>query len=438
MLSVTSFCGFSQGQIIEKIIAKVDDQIILLSELEMATLEFKRSQQVQVDQLECKVLETLVINKLLLAKAAIDSVTVSKKEIDQQLDQRMRQILRMYGGNEETLVQEYGKSSKQLKKELRPKLADQLLIQKMESKITANVKVTPKEVEEFYAEIPKDSLPFFSTELELAQIVLFPKPGNKEKQDVIDQLKSFKDRIVKGTSTFEELAKIYSIDVSSARQGGDLGYQGQGQLVPEYEATALRLKTGQISEPVESQFGYHLIQMIDRRGKEYRTRHILMKPKPNPDGISKVRSTLDSLKLQIEIDSISFFKAAYTYSEDEKTKATGGRITDYEGNSRVAANQTEIIGPNLFFLADKMNPGEVSEPVPYEAPDGQNGLRLVHMISKVKAHEANLRDDYQKIYNATMANKKNQAVNDWFAKTRSEVFIDIDPDYEYCNIEITQ
>ena len=430
--------AFSQGQVVEKIIAKVDDQILLLSELEKAHLEFKRSEQADYDNLECKVLETLIINKLLLAKAAIDSVTITDAELDRQMDARLSQILRVYGGDENTLIEEYNKTAAEILRELRPQVADQLLIQKMQDKITANVKVTPSEVKEFYQKIPEDSLPFFSSELELAQIVVFPKSGTPEKQLVIDQLLDFKNRILKEQSTFEELAKIYSIDPGSAQQGGDLGYQNKGAFVPEFESAALKLDIGEISDPVESQFGFHLIQLLDKRGTEFRTRHILMKPKTTTQGMELARQKLDSIRTEILKDSLSFFKAAFTFSEDEKSRVNGGRITDYEGNSKVAANMTEIIGPDLFFQADNMTPGEISKPLEYRSPDGKKGVRIVYLISKVKAHEANLTDDYQKIYNAALGNKKNNAVNKWFEKTRSEVFVDIDPEYEYCDIEISQ
>ncbi len=428
---------YSQGQTVEKIIAKVDKQIILLSELKQATIEFQQANRMgYVQDLECKVFETLVINKLLLAKAVKDSVGVSRAELEAQLDMRMQQILAAYGGDEEALLKNYGKTIFQLKNEFRDKVREQMIAQKMQSSITQGVTITPLEVRKFFNNLPVDSLPFYSSELEIAQIVVFPKASKVEKKLVYNQLMQIKRDIVSENVTFSDMAKKYSADPGSAVRGGDLGYQGRGKLVPEYEATALNLQVGEISDPVESEYGFHIIQLIDKRGNEFDTRHILIKINTGYLSMQSASKTLDSLKIAIKSDSISFAKAAYNYSEDEKTKIYGGRITDAQGNSKVAANNTQVIGPDIFFLVDEMKIGEISEPVAYTAPDGVRGKRIIYLMGKTKAHQANLKDDYQKIYNATLANKKSKEVEKWFQQTRKEIYIQTEPEYSQCEISI--
>lgn len=437
LFALSTTVGFSQGQVVEKIVAKVDKEIILLSDLEQATLEFKKSNQLgYVEDLQCRVFETLIINKLLVAKAAKDSIIVTREEVEQQLDLRMRQILAAYGGDEEVLIKNYGKTSFDLKNELRDRVREQMTVQKMQSTITNDVKITPIEVKRFYKKIPKDSLPFYSSELELAQIVRLPKAGNAENKEVYNKLVQLKADILTEKVTFAAMAKAYSMDYGSAVQGGEIGFQASGNLVPEYEAAALNLTIGEISDPIKSEYGFHIIQLIEKRGREFNTRHILIKPTVSSTGNIIAKKTLDSLKSVIIADSITFSRAAHKFSEDERTKVYGGRITDQEGNSKVATNNVEIIGPDIYFLVDKMKAGDISSPVAYTAPDGTKGWRIIKVINKTPAHEANLDDDYQKIYNATLSSKKNKEVDKWFLKTKEEIYIQTEPEYKHCKISI--
>lgn len=437
LFALSATLSFSQGQTVEKIVAKVDKEIILLSDLEQATIEFKKQNQMgYVEDLQCRVFETLVINKLLIAKAAKDSIIVTSEEIEQQLDLRMRQILAAYGGDEQVLLKNYGKSIYDLKNELRDRVREQMIVQKMQNTITADVKITPIEVKRFYKKIPVDSLPFYSSELELAQIVRLPKAGEAENKAVHAKLVKLKKDILDEKVTFAAMAKAYSMDYGSAVQGGEIGFQSSGNLVPEYEAAALNLNIGEISDPIKSEYGFHIIQLLEKRGREFNTRHILIKPTVSSTGNYIAKGTLDSLRLVIMADSLTFSKAAHKFSEDEQTKAYGGRITDQEGNSKVATNNTEIIGPDIYFLVDKMKVGEISMPVSYTAPDGTKGWRIIKLINKTPAHEANLEDDYQKIYNATLSSKKNTEIDKWFVKTKEEIYIQVEPEYKQCKISI--
>lgn len=422
-----------KGQVVEKIVSKVDDEIILKSELDIAYLQFDGGTRISPELLRCKVLETLVINKMLVAKSITDSVIVEKSQVDEQLNRRMQMVLQQFGGDEEALVKNYGKTSAQIKEELRDQVKEQLIIQRMQGEISQGVGVTPSEVKKFFNAIPKDSLPFFSTEVEVGQIVKLPIINEDSRQESIDLLNELKTKIESGES-FGALAKQYSEDPGSGRDGGELGFFKRGDLVPPYEAAALRMKPGGLSEVVESQFGFHLIQLIERRGNEYNTRHILIKPKSSQDDLEGARLFLDTLRTRVLSDTINFSKAAYDNSDDVMTKQHGGFFVDDSGNNRVPADQ---IDPTLYFLIDKMQPGDISEPHPYTMPDDKPAMRVVYLKNRIKPHEANLKDDYQKIYEATLAQKKEDKVTKWFEATKDEVFIYIDEEYKQCEILAT-
>lgn len=426
-----SVIGQQKSSVIDQIVAKVDDEIILQSDLDIAHIQFRQNSTFYGENLKCKVLETLIINKLLIAKATIDSVVIEKENVDSQLDRRMAMLLQRLGGDEKALETQYGKSMAELKTELFDQVEEQLLIQKMQSKITSNINVTPIEVKRFFNSIPKDSLPFFSTEIEVGHIVIKPQPGRDQKNKAKEKLENLKNNILNGAS-FAELAKANSQDPGSAQKGGELGFFKRGQLVPEYEAAALNLQPNEISEVIESQFGFHLIQMIEKRGNEYNTRHILIRADEGDLDIQSTKNQLDSLRSAIINDSISFSKAAYKYTEDISTKATGGFFIDQKtGSVKVAA---ENLDPSLYFLVDKMEIGKISEPIDYRTADGKAALRIVYLKSKVAPHEANLKDDYQKIYNAALEEKKNKALNKWFEQTKGQVYIDLIDEYRNCDI----
>lgn len=419
-----------KGQSIDKIIAKVDNYIVLKSDLEVAYLQASQNNQRPRPDLRCKVLENLVINKLMLAKADIDSVTVEEKMVNEQLDRRMQYMISTIGSREK-LEAYYKKSVEQFKVELRKQVKEMMLAEKMQNSITADIKVTPAQVKRFFNEIPTDSLPFFSTEVEIGQIILTPKVGKDRKAEARTQLETLKNRIEKGED-FGTLARVYSQDPASAAEGGDLGFWGRGAMVPEYEQAALQLKPNELSGIVESQFGLHLIQLIEKRGTEYRSRHILIRPTSSAQDLEDARTRLDSIRTAIMQDSISFEKAAKKFSSDEGTKNNGGYFTDATTNSTHIA--TENLDPVIYFITDTMKVGQLTKPLPVRTEDGKEAVRMIYFKSKTPPHAANLKDDYQKIQHAALQEKKAEAMNKWFDKTKGEVFINIDPEYSECKI----
>ncbi len=419
-----------KGQVLDKIIAKVDDYITLKSSLDLAVIEAGSRQQFGSVPDRCEVLRSLIQSKLMLAKAEIDSITVSDEEVSNNLDRRIQMMVSQLGSVEE-IEAYYNKPLSQFKAELKKRMREQLIVGRMQESITADVSVTPAEVRAFFNRIPKDSLPPFSTEVTVGHIVKLPVVSPMQKTEVRNKLNEIRAKIVNGEATFAEMAREYSEDPGSAAAGGDLGFWRRGELAPEFEATALKLKPGDISAPVETEFGFHIIQLIERRGNTYNSRHILMKPASSEDDIKRAENYLDSLRTQIVDNKIDFAKAANEYSEDKMTNSAGGFFTDPSGSTRISV---EDIDPSLYFMIDSMQVGSISKPQPYRTEDGKTAVRIVYYKSKVPPHIANLRDDYQKIQTAALNEKKNKQIEKWFNEAVREVYINIDPEYDYCGI----
>lgn len=416
--------------IIDKIVAKVDNHIILKSELDMGIIQAKQGGEKFRSKMECKVLEGLVLSKMMLAKAEIDTIKIDDKVVDDQLERRMQYMIATIGSKEK-LEAYYKKTVDQFKLELRKQVKEQLLAQKVQKEITDGIKVTPAEVRRFFAAIPKDSIPYFSKEVEVGQIVIKPKESRKTKQEARKRAEELRNRLLKGED-FEDLAKEYSEDPGSAKVGGNLGFWGKGDMTPNYENTALRLKAMEISEVVESPFGFHIIQLLERKGAKYNSRHILIRPKFSTDDKAEAIEKLDSLKRMILRDSISFLQAAKKYTEDQATKESGGLFVDQaSGSTKIAL---ENLDPVVYFIIDTMQVGTMTAPIPFRTEDNKEAYRIVYFKSKTAPHYANLKEDYQKIQAACLLQKKQKAVQTWFEKTRTEVFVNIEDEYKGCTL----
>ena len=434
LLMLCSLSGLGQankGVVIDKIIAKVDDYIVLKSELDRGYLEFLSRGEIVNGDAKCHVLEGLVINKLMVAKAEIDSIVVLDAQVELNLDQRMAYFIQQIG-SEERLEEIYNKSVAEFREELFDDIKEQMIIQKMQGEISADVTTTPKEVSEFFKEIPKDSLPYFSTEVTLGQIVKLPTVNEKRKQEIRDLLTDIRSRIINGED-FGDLAQRYSMDPGSKAQGGRLGFFNRGELAPEFEAAAMAMEPGEVSEPVETQFGFHIIQLIERRGNTYDSKHILIIPSPTRSDLVDSKNYLDSLRSLIVSDSLAFEYAAKEYSDDKETSGNGGFFSDANGAMKVSV---EVLDPTLFFTIDTMKVGNVTPPIEFKMRDGKDASRILYYKERIAPHQANLQQDYQKLKAATLANKRNNIMSDWFKDARDEVYIKIDDEYEYCNILI--
>jgi peptidyl-prolyl cis-trans isomerase SurA len=420
------------GQVLDKIVAKVNNYIVLESDVQKSYLDaLSQSQEGFETPTRCDVFESLLINKLMVAKAEIDSVIVTDAEVIFQADQRFSMVMAQFGGDESMVAEIYGKTADQLKSEIEESLKEQLIIQKMQQKITDGLAVSPAEVKKFFTSIPRDSLPFFSAEVIVGQIVKKPEVNKAAKDQMENQLKEFKEMILNGTADFQTLAQKYSEDPGSAMMGGELGFFRRGELAPEYEATALNLKPGEISNPVETMFGFHLIQLLERRGNTFNTRHILLRPVPTEDDIKNTERYLDSLRTQILEKKIDFAKAAKEYSDDRSTSDNGGFFTDPQtGSNRLTLRTLE--DPVLYFTLDSMKVGTLTTPMRFEDEREGTKVRILFYKERFPAHRANMNDDYEKLKLATRRRKEEEILSKWFVSAKEDVFIDIDPAYDRC------
>ena len=431
LFTVLSFATKAQNEkvMVDEIISKVDNYIVLKSDLERAYLNYLSSGNPATSQAKCGILAQLISGKLMVAKAEIDSVDVSEEMVDDNLDRRMQIILSQYGGSEEQLEEYYGKSLDDIKADLRDDVKEQMTVETMQDEIIKDLNVTPSEVKKFFERIPKDSLPYFSTEVQVGQIVKVPKISIERKNELKLKLSELRQRALNGES-FEALAKEYS-QGPSAKYGGNLGFAKRGAMAPKFEANALRLKPNEISAPFETEFGIHIVQLLERRGNEYNSRHIILVPNPTDEDVTTAYNSLDSIRTLIIRDSITFQKAAKEFSEDKQTAGSGGFFMDRTGGFNISV---EDLDPVIFFTIDSMEVGNISHPIKYRQDDGKEAVRLLYYKSKIKPHQANLKDDWQKIQMATMNEKKAKMLNEWFEKARNDVFISIDEKYEYCGI----
>lgn len=437
LASVVVLVGFAQlamaqpGTMVDKIVAKVDNHIILHSDVEFAYFDLASRGELIGEDPRCQVLESLITQKMLLAVAEIDSVEVFDAEVNMQLERRMQYFIAQSGGSADALEEYYGKPLEQIQEEMRDDMKNQLVAQKMRSHISEDVTITPSQVRRFFAKIPQDSLPYFSEEVEVSQIVKIAEVGKAQKDRVFRQLEEIRQDILNGAD-FGIMAETYSMDPGSARTGGELpGWYKRGELAPEYEATCYKLKPGELSEPVETQFGIHIIQLIERRGNEYRSKHILITPNSSADDIERATVYLDSVRTSIIETEADFEKIAKDISEDKASAPSGGFFLDQTGSTKVPVDQLD---PTIYFTLDTLEIGSISHPTTFRMQDGKEAVRILYYKSKTPPHQANMEDDYQKIMEAALREKKARAEQDWVRDSKGLVYIYIDEDFKHCNI----
>ena len=425
LLVVVFFTANAQKKL-DGVAAIVGEKIVLYSAIEGQAQQMKAQGHVGGEiQLKCQIFEDLLYQKLLAYQAQIDSVEVNDEEIVSAIDQRIQYFVSQIG-SEQKLEEYFGKTIAQLREEFQPVFKDQMLAQRMEGRITADVKVTPDDVRKFYNNIPQDSLPILPAEMQISQIVVYPKVDAQEKLRLKNKLLEFKNRVEAGED-FKFLATLYSEDPGSAKNGGELGFLGRGVLVPEFEAVAYKLQEGELSDIVETKFGFHLIQMIARRGEQVNVRHILLKPSFSLKSMKKAKSKLDSIVNLIKIDSINFEEAAFQFSEDESKNNGGLIINPQTGTSSLAIEEVE---PSLYFVVEKLSVGQISESVSFTSFDQRKGYRVLLLKKKTESHRANLRDDYDRIKMVAEQHLKNKASEKWIKKKIKETYILIKSDYE--------
>jgi peptidyl-prolyl cis-trans isomerase SurA len=407
----------------DKIAAIVGDRIILQSDIRNSILDAVRQGQQVPENAECLMMEQALISKVLMLQAEKDSLPVTDEEVEAELDQKVRFYINQFG-SQEALEEVAGKTIYQIKDDARESVKEQKLAAAMQRKIVDNVRITPNEVKAFFEKIPKDSLPFYETELEIGQIVVYPKASRDLEMYIFDEMQNYKKQIESKKTTFEQLAKQISEDPGSKDRGGQ--YQvnrNEKTWDPIFLSTAFRLKEGEISPPVKSKFGYHIIQMVQRNGDEAIVRHILRIPPITQTEIKQAITKLDSVRAKVIAGTLTFNEAATKYSDDESAKFAGPFIMNRDGSTFVTI---DMLDKEMVTLLDKMKVSEISQPVPFEGEQGKKGVRIIFLKSKSEPHRMNLQDDYSRISQFALEEKKSKTLDKWIKGKLPSYYIMVD------------
>ncbi|WP_353133031.1 peptidylprolyl isomerase [Pseudopedobacter sp.] len=423
---------FAQKKVIDKVVAVVGDNIILQSEIEQQYAQYILQGTKPDPNIKCYIMQSMLSQKLLTKQAAIDSIVVEEADIDNEVDRRMRTMISRAGG-EQRLEEFLGRPVILYKDEIRPDIHEQLVAQKMQAKITEKVEVTPLDVRRFFEAIPKDSLPTYNTEVEVGEVVIYPKLTKQEKEVYKDKLEALRLRIKNGDS-FATLARLYSQDPGSARDGGELPFFDRQTMAKEFTAWAFKLKPGELSPVFETEFGFHFLEVLERRGESVRARHILIVPDSPPAAMERAKVEIDSIYQKVVDKKMDFSTAASLYSGNNDTKYNGGMILNYESANRTTYIPTDKLDPSIFLVVDTMKVGSYSKPDVFTDNRGKKGYRFLYLKTKIPPHTANLEQDFPKIKDAAYEEKNSKVVSNWFDKRRKSTYIRIDKDFYNCDI----
>ena len=421
----TATIALAQPVLADGVVAVVGNEIILQSDVSIMKETLKREGQ---DRSECEVLNELILEKLLVHHAAIDSVVVDDAEIDDNISRRLEQLIAQIG-SERRLTEYYKKSVVEIKEEMRPLMRNQLTAQRMQSTITENVKVTPVEVENVIKGLPLDSLPLIGTEVELAQIIINPKVSAKSEQEAIERLDQLRTRILNGSS-FATMAILYSEDPGSNRNGGEYKGIKRGQFVTEFDAVSYNLEVGEISKPFKTEFGYHIVQLQAKRGEELDLRHILVKPKLEQKDLDIAQGRLDSIRTAIKAGTLSFESAAERFSEDEETKLNGGIMLN--PNTMDVTFNLDQLDRGIFYAIQNLEVNDLSEASLVRDPQGKEYFRLIHLRNKIDPHRANLKQDLALLKQYVENQRRQQTMDAWVARKKAETALKVNGSYSEC------
>ena len=421
-----------QPRVLDGVIAVVGASPILQSEMEAKRAQSKLD-STKFDR--CSSLEDLLFQKLLLAQAIKDSVTVTEEQVEDELERRLRYYIAQFG-SVKAFENFYGKSLERFKVEFKDELKDVMLVQKMQAKTTEGISISPSEIKEYFDAIPKDSVPLINAEIEVGHITRNPKVHPELKKYAKQKIEELRKDIIEGRKDFATAAIINSMDPGSAPNGGLYKNIQRGTFVPEFDAVAFKMKEKEVSEVFETEYGYHILMVEEKRGEEIDVRHILIIPQPSAEDMNDSKIFLDSISDLVRKDSLSLTEAASRFSDDEETKHNGGLITNpYTNSAKFEMTQLSQIDSNLVFTIDKLKAGELSQPTITQSKDGKQSYHVIFVKSRTEPHRANLKDDYQRVQDEALAVKKEKAVNAWTKKKIATTYIRVSDEYKNCKFD---
>ncbi|MFZ4581798.1 MAG: peptidylprolyl isomerase [Paludibacter sp.] len=425
---------FSQSNIIDEVIWIVGDESILRSEVEEQRLRAQYEGTPLQGDPYCVIPEQIAINKLFLHQAALDSVEVSESSVMNQVENRLSFFISQIGSKEK-MEEYFNKKTTDLREDLRNSIREQMIIQQMQQKLVGNIKSTPADVRRYFNNLNTDSIPNVPAQVELQIISFEPPVPIEETNRIKERLRDYTERANKGTTDFSVLARLYSEDTESAKRGGELGFMGRGQLVPEFATVAFNLTDPKkVSRVVQSEFGYHIIQLIEKRGDRLNCRHILLKPRISLADKTKAIQRLDSIADQVRNSKTTFEQAVIYYSQDKNTAMNAGlMLNEKSGTSKF---EYQDLPQEVAKVVYGMNVGELSKPFSMINPKtNKEVVAVVKVKSKTASHKANLIDDYQMLRGYYEGKKKEEFITNWIVKKQKETYISIDPAWQKCDFQ---
>ena len=416
----------------DKIIATVGDKFILKSDVENAISDYKRQAQGQENveiPSECKMIEGQLIRKALVLQALKDSINVTDDEVEVAMESRIRNFIQQFG-SKEVLEEVAGRTVFQLKEDFRVLIKEQKLADEMQAKIVEKIKITPTEVRNYYSKIPTDSLPLYESEVQVTELVMHPKANRDVEEYVIKQMLEYRKQIESGANKFDQLIKLYSEDPSAKENLGVFNLnRNEKNFDPAFMAGSFRLKEGQISAPIKSKFGYHIIQLISRSGDDAVVKHILRIPPITNDEIQETKNFLDSIRKEIIAGRINFGEAVNKFSDDDGSKFSGGAITARDGSTYVNIDQLD---KEMVVAMQNMKPGDISAPQVYLDDRGRKTVRLIYFKERTTPHRENLKEDYNKVAQRALEEKKAKIMESWFKEHIPNYYVFIDDSFQGC------
>ena len=423
------------GSVVDEVIWVVGDEAILKSDVETARLQALQDGVRWSGDPDCMIPEQLAVQKLFLNQADIDSIEVSESEIQQHVEERLNYWIQAIGSREK--LEEYKKQSvSQIRSELRDVLGDMLRVQKMREHLVEDITVLPAEVRRYFKDLPEDSIPFVPTEVELEIVTQTPRIAQEEIDRVKNELRDFTNRVNKGETTFATLARLYSEDPGSARRGGELDYTGRGVLDPAFAAVAFNLTDPKkVSKIVESEFGFHIIQLIDKKGEKVKVRHILLKPRVDSESVQQSLLRLDSIRNDILDKKFSFEDAAAVISDDKDTRNNHGLMVNVSEQGRTSRFQMQDLPVEVARVVEGMNVGDISQPFEMVNDKGKTVCAIVRLRKRVDGHKATITEDFQIMKNIVLAKRKEEKLHEWVVNKIKNTYVRVNDDYKNCNFE---
>ncbi len=431
-LLLTGVFTANAQKLVESIAAIVGNEVIYLSDVENAITDYRRSgNKTPEDQMTCSVFHEMLVSKLFLDQARIDSITVTDDAVEGDLNMRLNDAIRR-AGSEEALIAFFKKSMIEIRRDIKKQLLEQETVRQVQSKVAENISVTPNALKKYFASIPKDSLPVIPAKYQMSVIQIDPPSNEDNKAEARQKLLDIRSQILAGKS-FYTLAVVYSEDTESAKKGGEIGFLTRGELEKEYADAAFGLTKNTVSKIVETKYGFHIIQLIDRKGEMVNTRHILVKPKVKPDQSQKAIDKLDSLANQIRKDSIKFETAALRFSTHKDSRINGGKLVSSNPSDRITWFTLEELNPEMYKVIRDMKVGEISNA--FQTTDENNNVvfRIIRLDNELPAHSANLKDDYQSLYNAALMNERSKKYEKWVKEKIAITYLKISDEFKSCD-----